>query len=69
MLNDGDVVQIGQHEIMYFDDRMARTRVPLGEEDDAVPLLHDVMQGDRGRPAGGDEDEVLPIPPRQTQAT
>ena len=29
MLNDGDVVQIGQHEIMYFDDRMARTRVTI----------------------------------------
>ena len=71
MLNDGDVVQIGQHEIMYFDDRMARTRVPMGDgEDDAVPLLHDVMQGDRGRAAASsDDDEVLPIPPRQTQAT
>ena len=26
MLNDGDVVQIGQHEIMYFDERLSRTR-------------------------------------------
>ena len=26
LLNDGDVIQIGQHEIMYFDERMARTR-------------------------------------------
>lgn len=41
MLNDGDVVQIGQHEIMYFDDRMARTRIPLEDgDDDAVPLPH-----------------------------
>ena len=28
ILNDGDVVQIGQHEIMYFDERLARTRFP-----------------------------------------
>ena len=27
MLNDGDVVQIGQHEIMYFDERLSRTRI------------------------------------------
>ena len=30
MLNDGDVVQIGQHEIMYFDERLSRTRVAVG---------------------------------------
>jgi type II secretory pathway predicted ATPase ExeA len=67
MLNDGDVVQIGQHEIMYFDDRMARTRVPMGDaEDDAVPLLH----GDRPDTAthvqeeDEDEDDVPPLVPR-----
>jgi type II secretory pathway predicted ATPase ExeA len=43
ILNDGDVVQIGQHEIMYFDERLARTRVLNGDgEDDAVPLTLDV---------------------------
>jgi hypothetical protein len=43
ILNDGDVVQIGQHEIMYFDERLARTRVLNGEhDDDAVPLTQDV---------------------------
>jgi type II secretory pathway predicted ATPase ExeA len=41
MLNDGDVVQIGQHEIMYFDERMARTRAAHDGEDDAVPMLQD----------------------------
>jgi hypothetical protein len=25
-LNDGDVVQVGQHEIMYIDERVPRTR-------------------------------------------
>ncbi len=40
ILNDGDVVQIGQHEIMYLDERLSRTRVlPDDGEDDAVPML------------------------------
>jgi general secretion pathway protein A len=37
MLNDGDVVQIGQHEIMYFDDRVARTRTLAADEGVALP--------------------------------
>ncbi|HWK73030.1 MAG TPA: AAA family ATPase [Povalibacter sp.] len=40
ILNDGDVVQIGQHEIIYFDERLARTRAVPGDiEDDAVPMM------------------------------
>src|SRR5918996_1520538 len=43
MLNDGDVVQIGQHEIMYFDERTNRSRTAFHEiEDDAVPMVQDV---------------------------
>src|SRR5688500_5729507 len=34
MLNDGDVVQIGQHEIMYFDERTNRSRTAFHEMDD-----------------------------------
>jgi type II secretory pathway predicted ATPase ExeA len=54
-LNDGDVIHIGQHEIMYFDERLSRTRVTItGEADDeVVPLLGN---GHRGRPME-DEDE------------
>jgi len=54
-LNDGDVIHIGQHEIMYFDERLSRTRVTItGETDDeVVPLLGN---GHRGRPLE-DEDE------------
>jgi general secretion pathway protein A len=37
VLNDGDVVNIGQHEIMYFDERQARTRTPEVEEDMPSP--------------------------------
>ncbi len=67
MLNDGDVVQIGQHEIMYFDERMARTRVPTSDvEDDAVPLLNEAVQGDRGHAATiAEDDEVEPLPARE----
>lgn len=55
MLNDGDVVQIGQHEIMYFDERLSRTRVPTQDvEDDAVPLSRNVPH--TGRPLSQDED-------------
>ena len=57
MLNDGDVVQIGQHEIMYFDERLSRTRVLPGDgEDDAVPLVQDVVQG-RKHDHDADDDE------------
>jgi type II secretory pathway predicted ATPase ExeA len=66
MLNDGDVVQIGQHEIMYFDERLSRTRVSVGDaEDDAVPMLRDVIHGERNHAAthGEDdlEDDVAPL--------
>jgi type II secretory pathway predicted ATPase ExeA len=71
MLNDGDVVQIGQHEIMYFDDRMARTRVPMGDgEDDAVPLMHDVMSPDRHaatRPPEDDDEDEDSVQARENQ--
>jgi general secretion pathway protein A len=41
MLNDGDVVQIGQHEIMYFDERTNRSRTAFHEVEDDAQLLHD----------------------------
>jgi type II secretory pathway predicted ATPase ExeA len=68
MLNDGDVVQIGQHEIMYFDERLSRTRALSGEgEDDAVPLVQDAVQDRKQQTADTDEDEddaVAPMPIR-----
>jgi type II secretory pathway predicted ATPase ExeA len=64
MLNDGDVVQIGQHEIMYFDERLSRTRVLPGDgEDDAVPLAQDMKQGAQ-ETADDDEGSVEPLPIR-----
>jgi general secretion pathway protein A len=68
MLNDGDVVQIGQHEIMYFDERVARTRVLTEDEDDAVPLVQDVAHGDRNSLAAQRHDpESQPLPVRKDQ--
>ena len=45
MLNDGDVIQIGQHELMYMDERHGRNRYANGD-DDAVPLLRDPLGTD-----------------------
>ena len=56
ILNDGDVVQIGQHEIMYFDERLSRTRVlPNDGDDDAVPMLRAPVAVD---PDEDDEESV-----------
>ena len=66
MLNDGDVVQIGQHEVMYFDERLSRTRVlPDEGDDDAVPLAQEAMQ-DRKQagPETEDDEGVAPLPIR-----
>ena len=49
LLNDGDVIQIGQHEIMYFDERMARTRAGHDLEDEAVPVMEEGRAGDHHR--------------------
>jgi type II secretory pathway predicted ATPase ExeA len=66
MLNDGDVVQIGQHEIMYFDERLSRTRVIPGDtEDDAVPLVQDLAGKQAAQETEDDEDDAVePLPIR-----
>ena len=61
MLNDGDVVQIGQHEIMYFDERLSRTRVLPDGEDDAVPLAQDVKHATADTDED-DEEAAAPAP-------
>ena len=52
ILNDGDVVHIGQHEIMYFDERQARTRVPAADGDDDSVIM----------PGRADRTEYTPSP-------
>jgi general secretion pathway protein A len=39
LLNDGDVVHIGQHEIMYFDERASRRNAHVETADDVDALL------------------------------
>ncbi len=39
LLNDGDVIQIGQHEIMYIDDRHNRARPQSGSDFDGAETL------------------------------
>jgi hypothetical protein len=59
ILNDGDVIHIGQHEIMYIDERTPRGHTNERDSDDAVPLLEDTMAID------GDDSE--PFEPNATQ--
>jgi type II secretory pathway predicted ATPase ExeA len=58
ILNDGDVVHIGQHEIMYFDERMARSRMQhIETADDVNALLHEERQHAQDMDEN-DEDDV-----------
>ncbi|MFL6549864.1 MAG: AAA family ATPase [Povalibacter sp.] len=62
ILNDGDVVQIGQHEIMYFDERLARTRALSAEgEDDAVPMIRNAVHQGRELVEAEDDDDASPL--------
>jgi hypothetical protein len=59
VLNVGDVIQIGQHEIMYIDERQQRPRSSDDElEDDAVPLLDQTMINDIAEPLEHQETQV-----------
>jgi general secretion pathway protein A len=43
VLNDGDVIQIGEHELAYMDERNSRSRPEQPRQDDAVPMVTDTM--------------------------
>jgi general secretion pathway protein A len=47
-LNDGDIVVIGKHEILYVDERLARARVNSSDGAAGVPTL-EKPAGDRGQ--------------------
>jgi type II secretory pathway predicted ATPase ExeA len=69
MLNDGDVVQIGQHEIMYFDERTNRSRTAFHEADednDDAEVMHEGP--DRGHAATLAQDDGSPLEEREDQA-
>ena len=38
-LNDGDVVMVGKHELIYVDERLARTRSSLNDTVPGIPVL------------------------------
>jgi general secretion pathway protein A len=72
MLNDGDVVQIGQHEIMYFDERTNRSRTAFHEIEDDAQLMSDpepdsLMGGDRGHAATLAQDDNSPLIEREEE--
>jgi general secretion pathway protein A len=68
MLNDGDVVQIGQHEIMYFDERTNRSRTAFHEiEEDDAQLMEGPMGGDRGHAATLAQDDNRPLQDREEE--
>ena len=54
-LNDGDVVLIGKHELIYVDERVARTR---GSLNDTVPGLPVLRRADPVGAREGEETEV-----------
>jgi general secretion pathway protein A len=59
ILNDGDVVHIGQHEIMYFDERMARSRAQhIETADDVGALLEDEQQLASEQEEENEEDDA-----------
>jgi general secretion pathway protein A len=43
VLNDGDVIQIGEHELAYMDERNSRARPDMSRHDDAVPMVTETM--------------------------
>jgi general secretion pathway protein A len=56
-LNDGDVVLVGKHELIYVDERLARTR---GNLNDTVPGIP-VLQRADGAAADGPEEEETEV--------
>ena len=69
MLNDGDVVQIGQHEIMYFDERTNRSRTAFHEIEDDAQLMNDggIPGPDRGHAATLAQDDDSPLEESEDQ--
>ncbi|MGH8289645.1 MAG: AAA family ATPase [Steroidobacteraceae bacterium] len=61
-LNDGDVVLIGKHELIYVDERLARTRGSLNDTVPGIPVLRaDAAAASRDHEA--DRIGKRPLPP------
>jgi predicted component of type VI protein secretion system len=62
-LNDGDVVVLGKHEIMYLDERSARARGAANERTGDHPAIGEASPGGEDEPdAHDDADESMPAP-------
>lgn len=46
-LNDGDVVLVGKHELIYVDERLARTRTNINDTVPGLPVLQRAEETDR----------------------
>ena len=57
-LNDGDVVMIGKHELIYVDERLARTRSSLNDTVPGIPVLQRAEAAARGERGREEETEV-----------
>jgi general secretion pathway protein A len=67
ILNDGDVVHVGQHEIMYFDERIARSRAShIETEDDVGALLEEEKRRELEFEENEEEDDADSISARRS---
>jgi general secretion pathway protein A len=60
-LNDGDVVLIGKHELIYIDERLARTRGSLNDTVPGIPVLR-ADAAAASREHGSDRTRKRPLP-------
>jgi type II secretory pathway predicted ATPase ExeA len=58
-LNDGDVVLVGKHELIYVDDRAARARAALSETVPKLPMH--VPEGAAAEPAAAQPSAAAPV--------
>ncbi len=49
VLNDGDVLQLGEHELAYMDERNSRHRPSTSRTDDAIPMLSETVNLPEGQ--------------------
>jgi general secretion pathway protein A len=57
-LNDGDVVMVGKHELIYVDERLVRTRGSLNDTVPGIPVLQRAGGAERGEDEADGEEET-----------
>jgi len=57
-LNDGDVVMVGKHELIYVDERLARTRGSLNDTVPGIPVLQHATRAQQGGREEEEEEET-----------